>query len=136
MPSEETEPGSPENWLMRAKSNLILAKTPIQQGLYWEDLCFNLQQAVEKCLKAVLLYKEIQFPYTHQISRLIDLIKRSEILWNAKLEAADELSDYAVQARYLGNFEPVTEEEYREAVEIIEEVLAWAESIVVEEAQQ
>ncbi len=55
-------PGTPADWLARAKSNLALAKTPKPDDVYWEDLCFNLQQAAEKAMKAVLLHQDVNYP--------------------------------------------------------------------------
>jgi HEPN domain-containing protein len=40
------------------------------------------------------------------------------------------LTDYAVLTRYPGDLEPVTEEEYQEAVRIAETVIHWAEKMV------
>jgi len=42
--------GSRYGWLKRAKSNLIRAKQPKHEEVFWEDLCFDAQQAVEKSL--------------------------------------------------------------------------------------
>jgi HEPN domain-containing protein len=36
-----------------------------------------------------------------------------------------ELSDYAVEARYPRPMEPVTEQEYKEAVSISEQIISW-----------
>ena len=38
------------------------------------------------------------------------------------------MTDYAVEARYPGTSEPVTEEDFKEALRIAEEVVKWAES--------
>lgn len=39
-------------------------------------------------------------------------------------------SGYAVEARYPGLAEPVTQEEYEEAVSIAEAVMGWAEEVI------
>jgi len=52
--SDSSIPGSPEEWLMRAKSNLALARADKPEGVFWEDMCYNAQQAAEKAVKAVL----------------------------------------------------------------------------------
>lgn len=56
-------------WLKRARSNLARAKADrhLPEVLY-EDLCFDARQAAEKAIKAVLVYKKIPFPKTHDIS--------------------------------------------------------------------
>ncbi|HLZ10766.1 MAG TPA: HEPN domain-containing protein [Chloroflexota bacterium] len=43
--------GTPEEWLRRARSNLLRAQQPKPDGVLWEDLCFDAQQAVEKGAK-------------------------------------------------------------------------------------
>jgi HEPN domain-containing protein len=48
-------PDTPEAWLKRAKSNIIIAKNDTQNDfVYYEDLCFNAQQCVEKSLKLIV----------------------------------------------------------------------------------
>lgn len=42
-----------------------------------------------------------------------------------------ELTEYAVEARYPGLFEGVTHEDYLQALDLAERVLAWVESAVV-----
>lgn len=60
---------------------------------------FHAQQAVEKCLKAWMCAVGLTYPFTHQIDRLLVLLKEA----GADVEAfwwADELTIYAQQARY------------------------------------
>ena len=40
---DEIQVGSPNEWLQRAKSNLIRAKQPKHEGVFWEDYCFDAQ---------------------------------------------------------------------------------------------
>ncbi len=39
-----------QKWLKRAKSNLVRAKQPKPEEVYYEDLCYDAQQSVEKLL--------------------------------------------------------------------------------------
>ena len=60
---------------------------------------FHLQQAVEKSLKALLVFNKIEFPKTHKLDILIDILTEN----NVKLEISKELivlNEYAVEARY------------------------------------
>lgn len=62
----------PREWLNRAKSNLVRAKEDIRlSGVFLEDLCFDAQQAAEKAIKAVLIRRNIQFPYVHDLTALL-----------------------------------------------------------------
>jgi len=40
-----------KQWLMRAFSNLNIARRGAAEGIFLEDLCFEAQQAAEKALK-------------------------------------------------------------------------------------
>jgi len=61
MPPRRFPSDDPREWLNRARSDLAMAKTQ-GSGIYYEDLCFHAQQAVEKAIKAVLLHSGIRFP--------------------------------------------------------------------------
>ena len=130
MPNREHIPGSPQEWLSRAQGNLALAKTPMPAGGFWEDLCFNTQQAVEKAIKAVMLHKGISFRYTHDLEELLATFAQSTGQVPEDIKDAIGLTEYAVETRYPGGREPVTEDEYHEAVQTAERVLSWAESII------
>jgi len=126
---EETEPGQPGDWLRRAWSDLDLARVRRNSRILLEDLCFHAQQATEKALKAVLVFRSVPFPKTHNIRTLMDLLPEGLNLPEEARGAAG-LTDYAVLTRYPGDLEPVTEEEYFEAVRTAEAVVQWAEKTI------
>lgn len=47
-----------------------------------------------------------------------------------RVKGAARLTDYAVEPRYPGLFEPVTHEEYEEAVVVAEEVVSWVRQVI------
>ena len=59
-----------QKWLKRAKSNLVRAKQPKPEEVYYEDLCYDAQQSVEKSFKAVLCFYNIKFRLVHDIGEL------------------------------------------------------------------
>ena len=128
MPHNPQELGSPEDWIKRAKSNLAIAKQPRTEDIFLEDLCFETQQAAEKAFKAVLLSKGIQFRFVHDLAELLTLLEQNGIALPEEIRSAAALTDYSVEARYPGPFEPVTDDEFREALIIAENVVSWAES--------
>jgi HEPN domain-containing protein len=109
MPRDPSELGTPYDWLRRAKSNLIRAKQPKPEEVLWEDLCFDTQQASEKALKAVLLARRIPFRFVHDIAELLTLLENQGVILPEEIKASAELTDYSVENRYPGPFEPVTE---------------------------
>ena len=123
------DPTDPQAWLLRAKSNLSLAeKGGRLKDVLLEDLCFNAQQAAEKALKSVCLTRGLEFPKTHSIVRLVDILEAGGASVPEKVREADVLTHYAVQSRYPSWAEEVTQEEYREALELAARVVFWAES--------
>ena len=132
MPPEADAPraGSAEDWLRHAHSDLALARAPLPTGALLEALCFHAQQAAEKALKAVLVRRGVSAPRTHSIGYLLDLVA-SDLPMPDEVRAAATLTDYAVAARYPGEFEPVDEAEYAAAVKAAETVVSWAERVVL-----
>ena len=126
MPPDRPAPGSAEEWLARAKGDLSLAHIPLPEDAFYEDLCFHAQQAAEKALKAVYLHYGMEFSYTHDLEKLIDVLKRKGVSVSESVEEAISLSIYAWQARYPGLEEPVTKEEYEKALALAETVVNWA----------
>lgn len=129
MPDDAAK-GAPHEWLRRAQSNLALAKQPKPDEALWEDLCFDTEQAAEKAVKAVLVFHGIEFPKTHDIRALLTLLDQAQCEVPPEIWNAVDLTDYAVETRYPGRVEAVTEDEYRQAVALAERVVRWAEQIV------
>jgi HEPN domain-containing protein len=80
-------------------------------------IAYHAQQCAEKYLKAYLVLHGIHFPYTHDLSRLLELCAE-QAGWAEELREAEELTPYAITARYPGEDEEVREEEARRAAEI------------------
>lgn len=129
MPPDLPLPGSPDDWMRYAHSDLELSRSGRQPGVLLEGLCFHAQQAVEKSLKALLVSFGIPFPSTHNIRILIDLLP-PDLPQPSELKRSAGLTDYAVISRYPGNFEPVEEEEYVEALQLADSVVKWADNII------
>lgn len=125
-PPERFPPDDPREWLNRARSNLSQAKNRLSDT-YLEDHCFNAQQAVEKAIKAVMLLRGIDFPYVHDVARLLSALEEAGEAIPDSIRSAVTLTRYAVQTRYPSLDEPVSEQEYNEAVEIACAVVRWAE---------
>lgn len=118
-------------WLGRARSDLQLGRAALNtHGVLPEDAAFHAQQCAEKALKALLLQHEVVFPKTHSIEVLLDLLKQQGLNIPKGVDESFELSEYAVQTRYPGEWEPVTKAEARKAIERAALVLAWVESQV------
>lgn len=67
-------------------------------------------------------------PDTHDLEDLIDGLEKNGLSIPNNVVDADVLTTYAWEARYPGLSEPVSLEEYEEAVRQAETVLTWAEA--------
>jgi len=130
MPPDPVSPGSSADWLRYAKADLALAQVPLPAGSLYELLCFHAQQAAEKSLKAVLIQHGIEPPRTHNLETLIDLLPASLTRISALIQSA-RLTVFATSSRYPGNQESIDEEEYIEAVRLAQDVVRWAEAMIL-----
>jgi HEPN domain-containing protein len=105
MPPTERK-GCPNDWLSFAKSDLEIAKIDKTGSISYESLCFHTQQTVEKALKALLIFDNTEFPRTHNVRFLLDLLKPRHIIPDIVDESA-VLTEYAVSSRYPGESEPI-----------------------------
>lgn len=124
------EPDDPREWLRRARSNLAIAQAKPAEACL-EDLCFELQQAVEKAVKAVLISKQVEFPYTHDLARLVALLVDVVAVVPESFKDAERLTPYASFSRYPYRGEPVSEDEYRHARALTESIVRWAEEQIL-----
>jgi len=123
-----------EEWIKRAKSNLELAQVKIIHYIQYEDLCFQLQQAAEKALKGLLIFYGVEPEYTHNIDLLITALKKFTDI-PEKINEAAQLTIYAVQTRYPGEYDDITKEEYETTVKIAKDCLDWVDNIIKENKQ-
>jgi HEPN domain-containing protein len=77
--------------------------------------CFHAQQAAEKAIKSALVHEQVDFPFRHNLNELLDLLPG---YWRVKQEFPDleALTQWAVEARYPGNWMPPTEDDAAHAV--------------------
>lgn len=124
-PPERYSPDDPREWLNRAKSNLAMAKNRVSE-VYLQDLCFEDQQAAEKAIKSVKMKRGIEFPYVHDLARLLSLLESAGEVVPETVMQAEELTQYAMSTRYPSLEQPVSEQDYQEAVRVAESVVHWA----------
>ncbi len=119
-------PDDPREWLNHAKSNFALAQST-NPDVWFEDLCFNAQQAAEKAIKAVFIYRGERFPFIHDLEELLGILERNGLRIPKYVRQATELSRFAVATRYPSLASPITKRAYLRAVSIVAAVLRWAE---------
>ena len=92
------------NWLFRANEDIAVIEKLFESGpdLYASTICFHAQQAVEKFLKAFLVFHNIDFPKTHDLDfLLLECQKISNVNFDVDLGS---LTDFGVSVRYPDDF--------------------------------
>ena len=123
-------PGSPEEWMDHAGSDLRLAHLAAgDESIKREQVCFHAQQAAEKAIKAVLLSQQVDFPLTHDIEELLELAEGGGLVLPGDVRDAGILTPYAVESRYPGHWMDIPD--VHEALQAAEHVVGWAERILL-----
>ncbi|MCL1993846.1 MAG: HEPN domain-containing protein [Spirochaetes bacterium] len=120
-----------ESWIERAKSSLEISIIAVNTIVYYEDLCYQSQQAVEKGLKGLLIYYGVEPEFTHNIGILLAELERF-VKIPENIKEAINLTKYAVITRYPGVYDEVTKEKHEESVTIAKECLEWIEKTIKE----
>ena len=108
--------GKADNDLKNAEHTLIL-----EDDCPFDTVCFHAQQCAEKYLKALLVSQSLDFPKTHDLRVLIQLVlsKFSVVLDMAELL---KLNRYSIESRYPGDWDPIARSDAEEAVAIAQRV--------------
>lgn len=117
-----------DEWLRRAHSNLERARAgKTSDEVLYEDLCFDCQQAVEKSIKALLVRLGVEFEKIHSISKLLKQVENADVIVPEEIKETAELTVYAVDTRYPGDYDPVLQSEYELVLTIAERAVHWVE---------
>ena len=84
---------------------------------------YHSQQAAEKAIKAWLVWKEMPFPKTHDLNRLLGLCAPLEPAFESLRPHAAFLNPFAAEFRYPGDVSEPTREDAFEALRLAAEVL-------------
>ena len=103
-PPERFPPDDPREWINRARSNLI------------------------KAVKALLIARGVDFPYVHDLGLLLTLLEEAGETIPEEIRQAEKLNPYATASRYPDVADPVSEDEYDDAVRVATAVVDWAQA--------
>jgi len=104
------------HWLRYAGDDLRTAEVLLEGSGISRISCFHAQQAAEKSIKAIFVFLQVDFPFTHNLDRLRDLLPDD---WAVKRDFPDlaSLSEWAVEPRYPGDLREATQEDAKAAIE-------------------
>ena len=89
-------------WIDLARKNLETAKLLVRENHYTEIIAIEIQQSIEKMLKAILAYHGIRIPKLHDIVELQKQCSEHINLTGVKIDDLIEINDYYESERYPG----------------------------------
>ena len=92
-------------WIQKAEGDFATASREMRarKSPNYDSACFHAQQCVEKYFKARLQEAAIEFPFTHDLGKLLTLLLPVEPLWAGLMTSAKLVTRHAVKARYPGS---------------------------------
>ena len=114
-----------QRWLDKAEADLKSAEHLLTVAGEWPlaPACFHCQQCAEKYLKALLTFRSVPFPKSHDLLDLLHLVSQGGRLGIAPRDVS-VINRYAVETRYPGEWEAITRAEAEEALGIARKVRA------------
>lgn len=114
-----------KEWIIKAQNDLETAHILLRENGPGDSLCFHCQQAVEKYLKAYLVFYELEFEKIHDLWKLAKLCSDidAEILEFEK--ELKSLNAYYIESRYPTEVLSYSKKECRKAVSFAEKIIAF-----------
>jgi HEPN domain-containing protein len=107
-------------WLESGKKHLEVAEILFKNGHYTDIVGLELQQSVERSLKALLAYNNMSIIRTHDLATLLEAVKNEIEFDNDIRLQCDIATDYFQDNRYpaRGNSFLPSEKEIKKVVEV------------------
>lgn len=111
-----------KEWIDKADHDLGTAKLIfLHIPDYFDTIAFHCQQSVEKYIKAILVYNDIEFPRTHNLIYLLDLCSSKIEITEDRYDKAILLNGFSVQIRYPDKTIYLSKEELEVSIAIAQE---------------
>lgn len=108
-------------WLQFAYRSLVTGKHLFEVDHYTDIIVVDLQQAIEKMLKAILANENRKITKTHNLDELASLIQDKIIFNENEIELLEKITDYYREDRYPNpNYSLPSKEETKEILEFSE----------------
>ena len=120
---EETRRQLVAQWLHKAHTDVEAAAELLasERHLLY-PACFHSQQAAEKYLKGFLTWHQVEFPKTHSIRALLNLVKGVDASLAHQMMDAATLTVYGVEVRYPGDLPEPDADETKAALALAQNV--------------
>jgi len=112
-----------QQWIIKGDHDLGTAKITYSHiPEYLDTVTFHCQQAVEKYLKAFLIFQTTDFRFSHDLIYLLDLITQKDSDFYDYYDTVSELQGYAVEIRYPNETIYLSNEKVEKAIMIAKKV--------------
>lgn len=116
-PPSEVKAELVRQWIAKSEEDYLVAEHLLEVGTFsLSAVGFHAQQAAEKLLKAYLVHHQVNFPKTHDIDRLPELVSAVDESIGERIADISMLTAFSVEARYPGDYPDVTPDEAIRAV--------------------
>ncbi|MBI4772733.1 MAG: HEPN domain-containing protein [Deltaproteobacteria bacterium] len=118
-------------WVEKADNDFRNAEfvLTMDRNCPFDTVAYHCQQCAEKYLKALLVYWNVDFPRTHDLVVLFNLLRDTTPV-ELSLEDVQPLNRYSIEARYPGAWDPVEEAEAKAALLMARKVRVTVRSIL------
>ena len=112
-----------KTWIIKGDHDLGTAKvTYIHIPEYLDTVTFHCQQAIEKYLKAYLIYLSVEFKYTHDLVYLLNRINQKDNDFETYYKSLSEIQGYAVEVRYPDESVYLSNDKVEKALDVAKQV--------------
>jgi HEPN domain-containing protein len=112
-----------KQWIIKGDHDLGTARlTYLHIPEYLDTVTFHCQQAVEKYLKAYLIFQSTAFRFSHDLVYLLDLITQKDPDFENFYDEVSEIQGYAVEIRYPNESTFLSDEKVDKAIFIAKKI--------------
>ena len=111
-----------KEWIIKSQNDLKAAKIIYKEKGPGDTLCFHCHQAVEKYLKAYLIFKNIHFEKIHHLWQLAKLCAKTDKDFLDLEEDFKTLDAYYIESRYPPEVRFYSREECKNVLNLAEEL--------------
>ena len=95
------DPSITREWTSKADEDFEFARINLDEGKkFYAQICFHLQQAAEKYLKAFIIANDLEFRRIHDLSLLLKICSAQDPSFEDLREDCEFLTAYYVDTRY------------------------------------
>ena len=125
-----SDPNNPLHWVAYAEEDFEVAKILLRKSKpLISPSCYHSQQCAEKYIKAMLVYKNVEFPKTQDLLALTTLCNNAGIMTTFSQNGLDKLSGHTALAYGIPDIK-ITLEEALGAIEIATNVRNFARTFL------